>query len=84
MMENVYIHCLDLISVWRRRRRRRPACARGRVAVAEEETGSSGIDNSGGDHMDLESFVIKSKTPQSELLFIGLKLSATVLNCNHL
>jgi hypothetical protein len=26
MMENAYIHCLDLTSVWRRWRRRRPAC----------------------------------------------------------
>jgi hypothetical protein len=82
MTENVYIHCLDLISVWRRQRR--PVCACDRVAAAEEETGSSGVDNSGGDHMDLESFVIKSKTPRGELLFICLKLSATVLNCNHL
>jgi hypothetical protein len=27
MIENAYIHCLDLTSVWRQRRRRRPACA---------------------------------------------------------
>jgi hypothetical protein len=32
-----------------RRRRRRSACARGRVAVAAEETVSSGIDEGGGD-----------------------------------
>jgi hypothetical protein len=52
MMENVYIHYLDLTSVWRwwrrrpactierwQRRRKRPACVRDRAAVAEEEVG---------------------------------------------
>jgi hypothetical protein len=39
MIENTYIYCLDLTSVWRQRRRRRPVFVRGRaaaVAVAEE------------------------------------------------
>jgi hypothetical protein len=53
MIENAYIHCLDLISVWWRRRRRMPACAverwrwrrrmlvcmRNRAAAVEEEVG---------------------------------------------
>jgi hypothetical protein len=55
MMKNAYIQCLDLTSVlrWQRRRRpmcvierrrwrRRPACTRSRVAVAVKEAGSSG------------------------------------------
>jgi hypothetical protein len=61
-------------------------------AVAEEEAGSSGIDG-GGDRWsreqrsrqsggDLKSFGIKSKTTRGELLFIGSKISATILNQN--
>jgi hypothetical protein len=42
--------------------------------MAAEETG--GIESSG----DLESFVMKSEMPRGELLFIGSKLSVTVLN----
>jgi hypothetical protein len=47
-----------------------------------EETGLStindcGVEESGG---DLESFEMKSETTRGELLFIGLKISATVLN----
>jgi hypothetical protein len=50
MMENAYIYCLDLTSVWQRQRRRRSACvverwrrrrlacARGRAVTAAEET----------------------------------------------
>jgi hypothetical protein len=73
MMKNAYIHCLDLISVWRRRRRRRPACvverqrrrrrrsacARGRVAVAAEETVSSGVDEGGGDRGSRERWGLR-------------------------
>jgi hypothetical protein len=49
------------------------------VAVAEEETGSSDVDSGG----DLESFAMKGEIPRDELLFIGLKLLATVLNNNR-
>jgi hypothetical protein len=45
--------------------------------MAAEETG--GIESNG----DLESFVMKSEMPRGELLFIGSKLSATVLNYNR-
>jgi hypothetical protein len=41
-----------------------------------EETG--GVESAG----DLESFAMKSEIPQGGLLFIGLKLSAAVLNYN--
>jgi hypothetical protein len=60
MMKNAYIHYLDLTSVWRRWRRRRPmcvveqkwrrpTCAHGRAVAATEETGSSDVDGGGGD-----------------------------------
>jgi hypothetical protein len=42
-----------------------------------EETG--GVESGS----DLESFVMKRETPQGRLLFIGLKLSAAVLNYNR-
>jgi hypothetical protein len=45
--------------------------------MAAEETG--GIESNG----DLESFVMKSEMSRGELLFIGSKLSATVLNYNR-
>jgi hypothetical protein len=94
MMENAYIHCLNLTSVWwrwRRRRlacviegrrwRRRSACSRGRVTAAVEETGSSSVDGGGVESgSDLESFAMKSETPWDGLLFIVSKLSAAVLN----
>jgi hypothetical protein len=37
MIENTYIYCLDLTSVWRQRRRRRPVFVRGRAAAVAEE-----------------------------------------------
>jgi hypothetical protein len=54
------------------------------VEAATEETGSSGVDGSGGDRwsrewQDLESFGIKSETTRGGLLFIVLKISAAVL-----
>jgi hypothetical protein len=45
----------------------------GRAAAAEE---TGGVESNG----DLESFVMKSETPRGGLLFISLKLSASVLN----
>jgi hypothetical protein len=46
MMKNAYIDCLDLTSVWWRRR---PVCTCGRTAVAAEETGSRGVDGGKGE-----------------------------------
>jgi hypothetical protein len=68
MMENDYIHCLDLTSVWRRRWRRRPACTVerrrrwrrrlactcGRAVIVMEETGSSSVDGGRGDQQSRE------------------------------
>jgi hypothetical protein len=65
-------------------------CACGRAAAEEEETGSSSVDDGGGNRRSrewwsrewrrLREFGMKSETPRDRLLFIGLKLSATVLN----
>jgi hypothetical protein len=65
---------------------RRSACARGRVVV--EEIDSSSVDGDVGDQWsksgeDLESFVMKNEMSQDGLLFIGSKLSASVLNYNR-
>jgi hypothetical protein len=49
---------------------RRPAQV---ASIARDRGESSG---------DLESFAMKSKMPRGGLLFIGLKLSAAVLNYN--
>jgi hypothetical protein len=60
-------------------------CTCGRAAAAEEETGSSSINGGRGDRRsrergeDLESFGMKSETTWGGLLFIGSKLSATIL-----
>jgi hypothetical protein len=54
--------------VERRRRLTRAA------STTVEETG--GVESNG----ELESFVMKSETPRGGLLFIGSKLSATVIN----
>jgi hypothetical protein len=49
----------------RQRQRRRPACTRGRAAVATEET----VRIESG--WDLESFTMKSETSRGVVLFIG-------------
>jgi hypothetical protein len=72
--------------VWRRRRF---PCARGRAVVVAEEADVDG-GGGGGDRRsreqrskerggDLESFGMKSEMTWGGLLFISLKLSATIL-----
>jgi hypothetical protein len=51
------------------------------VEVATKETDSSSIDDGGGQSDgDLEIFWDESKMTQGGLLFIGLKISTSVLN----
>jgi hypothetical protein len=59
------------------------------ASMAVEETGSSGIDNGGGDRRSQEqwsrerrglSFGMKSQMTHSGILLIGSKISAVVLN----
>jgi hypothetical protein len=55
------------------------------VEVVAEETGLSGIDNSGGDQRSrdrwrLREFWDESERTRGELLFIGSKISGAVLN----
>jgi hypothetical protein len=71
--------------VWQQRKRRRSVCAHSRAAVAEEEAGSSGVDGDRGDRQSKEHVVgtlrilDKKRNDTGGLLFIGLKLLATVL-----
>jgi predicted dinucleotide-binding enzyme len=54
------------------------------VEAAVEETGLSGVDGGGVESgRDLESYGMKSKTTRGRLLFIGLKISTTVLKYNR-
>jgi hypothetical protein len=82
----------ELISVWRWRRFLY-TCGRAVVVIGEEtsvevvleETGSSGIDGSGGDQRSREQwrfreFYDESEMTRGRLLFIGSKTSTTVLN----
>jgi hypothetical protein len=49
-----------------------------------EETGLSGVDGGGVESgRDLESYEMKNKTTRGRLLFIGLKISTTVLKYNR-
>jgi hypothetical protein len=76
--------------VWRRQRF---PCTRGRAAVVAEGGGGRRRSGGGGDRLersvngggvesgkDLESFGMKSEMTWIELLFVGSKISAAVLN----
>jgi hypothetical protein len=61
------------------------AVAEEEPSVVAEETGLSGIDNSGGDQRSrdrwrLREFWDESERTRGELLFIGSKISGAVLN----